>query len=141
MVAFHTLFYTLLVFLASLAGVTMYVAWPSINASLHELKVIPADEPLTELYFNDVETLPQSAAQTLIFSFTIHNMEGKDMIYPYVVLAQFPDGRLVELDRNAIPIAEGDAVSIPETLRLKATGKVRIIVELPEAQRVSFLLR
>lgn len=140
MIPFRTLFYTLLVVLALLAGVTIYSAWPNIAASLHALKVMPSEEPLTELYFNDVETLPQSPARPLTFSFTIHNLEGKDMIYPYAVLAQFPDGRLVELDRNTIPIADGDAIRIPETLRLKATGEVRIIVELPE-EHISFLLK
>lgn len=141
MFALRTLFYTLIVFLVSLTAVTIYAAWPSINASLHTLKVMPADEPLTELYFNDIESLPQSATRSLEFSFTIHNLEGKDMIYPYAVLAEFPDGRVTVLDRNTIPIAQGDAVRIPETLRLKASGKVRIIVELPDTQRISFLLK
>ncbi|OGG59805.1 hypothetical protein A2765_04430 [Candidatus Kaiserbacteria bacterium RIFCSPHIGHO2_01_FULL_56_24] len=140
MVSLRTLFYTLLVFLASLAGVTMYSVWPSIYSALYERKVIPADEPLTELYFNDTETLPRSATRALSFSFTIHNMEGKDMIYPYVVRAEFPDDRVMVLDRNTIPIAHGDAVRIPETLHLGVTGKVRIIVELPD-ERISFLLQ
>lgn len=140
MVSLRTPFYALLVFLASLAGVTMYSAWPSIYSALHERKVIPADEPLTELYFNDIETLPRSATQALSFSFTIHNMEGKDMIYPYVVRAESPDGRIMVLDRNTIPIAHGDAARIPETLRLVATGKARIIVELPD-EHISFLLQ
>lgn len=138
---FRTLFYTLLFVLASLAVVTVYAAWPSIYASLGDLRVIPSDEPLTELYFNDVESLPESTARPLTFSFTIHNMEGKDMIYPYVVSAEFADGSATVLDRNTIPIAEGDAVRIPETLRLDVSGKARIIVELSAKQHISFLLK
>ena len=105
------------------------------------LKIVPLEEGLTELYFNDTDALPQSAARPIAFSFTIHNLEGKDMTYPYVVSVKFSDGRTLIVDKNTIPIANGDAAKIPESFRA-IPGAQMIIIELPEQkEHISFLLR
>ena len=105
------------------------------------LKIVPLEEGLTELYFNDTDALPQSAARPIAFSFTIHNLEGKDMTYPYEVSIKFEGGRILVVDKNTIPIANGDAAKIPESFRA-IPGAQMIIIELPEQkEHISFLLR
>ena len=119
----------------------LYAEKAQIYAVMVGLKLVPIEEPLTELYFNDTDTLPQSAARPIAFSFTIHNLEGKDMTYPYVVSAKFADKRAFVIDQNTIPIANGDSAKIPESFR-PTLGAQMIIVELPDQkEHISFLVR
>ena len=118
----------------------VYVERAPLYDTLRGLKLVPIEEPVTELYFNDIDKLPTRAG-ALTFSFTIHNLEGKDMVYPYRVVAALEDGRQIELDQSTIPIAAGDASSIPESPRVQTRTGARIIVELPEQnQHISFLI-
>ncbi len=57
------------------------------------MKLSPIPERFTELYFNDYGSLPArtTAKEFVPFSFTIHNLEGVMMTYPYSVYFQYPD--------------------------------------------------
>lgn len=123
------------------AVLVMYAQWPAIYDVLRNARIVPIEEPLTELYFNDSVELPTSAARPLVFSFTIRNLEGKDMVYPYVIRAEFDDGSVVELERNSISVAMNDMVRIPITTRIRPPQSARVIVEVLEKQHISFLVR
>ena len=131
-----------IVFLAVFIAVgLLYAGRAQIYAVMVGLKLVPLEEPLTELYFNDTDTLPQTASKPLSFSFTINNLEGKDMTYPYIVSAKIVNGQRLILDQNTIPIAKGDAAKIPESFR-PTLGARTIIVELPEQkEHILFLVR
>ncbi len=126
---------------AVFAGFLLYEQ-PALSGALVGLKLVPLPEPITELYFNDIGTLPVRNTGTVKFSFTIHNLEGTDMVYPYTVSAQFADGTTAVLDQNTIPIASGDSAKVPETLIFKSIGTTSIAVTLPsQNEHIQFLLR
>lgn len=113
----------------------------TIHAALADLKLVPLEESVTELYFNDSDTLPQSSAAPMSFSFTIRNLEGRDMVYPYVVSVRTANGTSVVLDTNTIPIGKGGAEKISESFRAPR-GARAIVVAMPEQQQhISFLLQ
>lgn len=110
--------------------------------ALAQLRLIPLEESVTELYFSNTDTLPVRNTGSLTFSFTIHNLEGRDMVYPYIVSAQFQNGESVVLDTNTIPIASGDVATIDESLTVRSSGTAALIVTLPEqGEHIQFLLK
>lgn len=58
-----------------------------IFAVLNDLALIPTDDHLTEIYFDNPTMLPKkiTSGEIISFSFVIHNLEGRDMEYPYAV--------------------------------------------------------
>ena len=68
-----------------------YASQNEIKSGLMTLKLLPQPERFTELYFSDYAALSAKLPKTIrkgstiSFAFTIHNLEGKEMNYPYVV--------------------------------------------------------
>ena len=78
---------TLLIIAALVAGIFLLVNYvPSVKEAFI-LATTKIPETFTELYFEDHLSLPKEI--TLFkennFKFTIHNLENKDMLYPYEV--------------------------------------------------------
>jgi uncharacterized membrane protein len=59
----------------------------AIDRQLHNWKVLPEPERLTELYFTHPNTLPTTytTGQTLPVDFTVHNLEYKTETYRYQI--------------------------------------------------------
>jgi len=89
-------------------------------------------ETFTELYFEDHLSLPSKIAdyQENKFKFTIHNLENKDMSYPYEVYIDV-NGRKLILDKKSIFIKSNEFKTIDEDFTLVLTiERVEVIVNL-----------
>jgi len=77
---------------------------------------IPQQETFTELYFENHLHLPTrfSNSQSQPFSFTIHNLEGKDMIYPYEFSLRSPNKKKEVLDTRVVVIKNNEKKTITE---------------------------
>lgn len=128
----------LLLFLAVLvvgAGVWMFTHQSAVVAKMNEWKLLPQDELFTELYLNNHLDLPKEIAkgQTVSFSFTIHNLEGKSVKYPYVVYLQTDKGARISIAHNAVTLADKESKIINEeyTFKTQITKPVTIFIKLP----------
>jgi hypothetical protein len=90
--------------------------------------LIPQEEHFTELFFNDHQHLPSTITlgKTEKFAFTIHNEEGKDMEYNYVVnfetTAATATERIASSDAKSVSLLSGEYSTIEVTYVLKDTG-------------------
>lgn len=72
-------------------GLILFISRGAIKAKLNDWKLIPQPETFTELYLNDYTSLSKSlpgeitGGEKISFSFTIHNVENKEVLYPYTV--------------------------------------------------------
>lgn len=117
---------TLLVF-----GVFRYVKFnPTISEAI-SLATTVRPENITELYFNNHTQLPNKIipGQQYTFSFTIHNLENKDMEYPYVVYLQ-SDGKKTILYQDKISIKKDGYETIKETVGPFKYFRTKVVVEL-----------
>jgi hypothetical protein len=117
--------------------------WDRVYAQLKDWKVVPLPEPLTELYFEDHQTLPAKLenGKEYTFRFTVHNLEYRDLVYPYTVTAIS--------SASATPIASG-TINLPHdgyqtasaSFTLKDTvNRTKIEVELTNLkQKIHFYL-
>jgi len=116
----------------------LYEARHEFYRVLAAYKLVPEEEGITELYFEDSDALPERGG-ALSFSFVIRNLEGRDMAYPYVVYAESA-GERVELKRDVVSIAAGEHAVIKAAVRYWGQSE-RIIIELPEEnQHIAFLV-
>ncbi len=116
-----------------------------IYAQLNTLKLVPQEEHLTELYFNNHLSLPKlsRAGNKISFSFTIHNLEGKEMEYPYSVYIK--SGTIESptiVDSNKILVKSGESKVISETYTFKSSPATAVVfAELTDLhQNIHFLL-
>lgn len=88
-------------------------------------------ETFTELYFEDHINLPKAIekGKEYSFVFTIHNLEYKDMEYPYVVYLETIDKKIT-LDQNKISLKDGEYKSIREDFGPLKDIRMKIVVEL-----------
>jgi hypothetical protein len=117
-----------------------------IKSKLYELKMLPIRERFTELYFND-PILPHSIInkENIQFSFTIHNLEGKDMKYDYSVYYKSESGRILNIASGRKALKDGDnvslAVNFSGTMEGMSDDNGAIFVELPQYdQSIHFIL-
>lgn len=106
----------------------------------------PKAELFTELYFENNEQLPQKEMHitdfqkvAYTFSFVIHNEEGKNMSYPYLVEIASTDKKI--LDAKSIFIKNNESKTITETFYLPnfIQNRTEVIVDLPqEKQHIDF---
>lgn len=110
-----------------------------IYALLAEYRLLPIEEGVTELYFENSDTLPERAG-ALSFSFILRNLEGTTMAYPYVVYVEY-DGVRTELTRDVVTVLEGERALVTTSVVVTRRGSGRIIVELPDQnQYIAFLI-
>lgn len=133
-------FRTICVVLAlGLTASVLFEARHEIYALLAEYRLVPIEEGLTELYFENSDALPERAG-ALSFSFILRNLEGKRMVYPYVVYVEY-DGERTELTRDVVTVLEGERALVTTSVVVTRRGSGRIVVELPDQnQHIAFLI-
>ena len=101
-------------------------------------------ETFTELYFEDNLHLPSQVIpkRPYFFQFTLHNLEGKDMQYPYEVYIEVGQDKLL-FDKGTIFVQENGYKTIQE--RFATTDILRkgeIVVDLVnENQHIDFWIQ
>ena len=108
------------------------------------LKLLPLPERFTELYFTNSLLLPKEAVtgEPITFSFTIHNLEGATISYPYSVYFVDAAGNKTVFKSSTIVVADGETVSSTISYAfLPSNLKGTVIVDLTQLnQKIDFLL-
>ncbi len=98
---------------------------------------IPRPETFTELYFTEASSLPATIAKgdTVSFSFTIHNLEGHSMSYPYeVFVVPSSTTTTVMLTQGTSTLAFGERTNITVQLSFaKSLNSSQVVIRLPES--------
>lgn len=106
---------------------------PEFRSFAAKVLPIPQPETFTELYFTNHLRLPTkvSSGTKQEFSFTIHNLEGKDVRYLYqVVLLEGGENKL--LDTKEVSVPKGEFKNINESFVASVpSDKTRVLVTLP----------
>lgn len=94
-------------------------------------------ETFTELYFENHINLPNTIVlgKENSFKFTIHNLENKDMAYPYEVYIKCQDtgcnGQKQIIDQGSISIKNNQYKTISEDYNIELpTNRVMVVVNL-----------
>jgi hypothetical protein len=137
-----SLFFSMAVFILVLAFISNAYRFQIYN-ELNYLKLTPQTEKFTELYFENSSNLPRVSkeGETMFFSFTIDNLEGKDKQYHYSVCLKNESGMTL-IDDNTASIKSGESRTINETYTFPVSYPKEILfVELPELnQEIHFFL-
>ena len=104
---------------------------PSVKEALI-LATTVKPETFTELYFEDHLSLPNKV--TLFkennFKFTIHNLENKDMEYPYEVYIDAKRGKQM-IDKSSVLIKNNEYKTISEDFTITIpTQRVKVVLNL-----------
>lgn len=124
--------------------IVIFFSRAAIQHELINLKLVPQKETFTELYFNNVDSLPIAASNggKGTFSFTIHNEEGVQTVYPYLVFFLAPNGRRTIFARGTAMIDSKayQTITAPYTFST-ATQKGMVVVLLTNLnQQIDFLI-
>jgi hypothetical protein len=98
------------------------------------INLIPGyEEPLTELYFNNHLELPSEASvgEPVHFSFTIHNLEGREMEYEYAIEVSYNDSSRFIIE-DVISVGEGEYAEIAKSVTFVEPfdrAKVEVLLE------------
>lgn len=107
--------------------------------------ITPKPVSFTELYFQNNESLPSKpkvikdfTAVPYTFSFTIHNLENKDMKYSYTVSISGQSNETI--DTKSVFVANGDSKTISETFYLpnQVTTRTKVTVTLANKDQQVF---
>ncbi|MEK7643586.1 MAG: DUF1616 domain-containing protein [Patescibacteria group bacterium] len=133
-----------LVILVVVAVVVLVANKPTVIAKLNDWKLLPQEESFTELFLNNHLDLPKQVekGQTVQFSFTIHNLEGKTMTYPYVVYLKTDGGYRIPIARDSVTLSNKQVRTVGESYTFKNSNqKVTIFIEfLGRGQNLHFRL-
>ena len=124
-------------------SITLVIGLSAIKIAPHLGNYVPAvkealalattrkPETFTELYFEDHINLPKTINrhEEYSFAFTIHNLEYKDMEYPYVVYLETIDKKII-LDQNKISLKNGEYKSVKEDFGPLKDIRMKIVIEL-----------
>lgn len=106
---------------------------------LEREQFIPHQEAFTELYFTDSAALPATIVKgdKVAFSFTIHNLEGHAMAYPYdVFVVPSTTTSTVMLASGTSTLANGERTNITVQLSFaKSLNRSEVVVRLPESDK------
>jgi hypothetical protein len=88
-------------------------------------------ETFTELYFENPNSLPVKVepGEKYSFAFTIHNLENKDMAYPYIVYAVSGNQKII-FDQNTVNIKKDGYQTISETVGPFTDARTDIVTDL-----------
>jgi hypothetical protein len=117
-------------FLGVFIGLAIYGIFYAWSWSISISKVQP--ETFTELYFDDNLDLPSKVIprHPYFFQFTLHNVEGKDMEYPYEVYVEIGQDKLI-FDKGMVLVKQNDYKTIHESFAAASVlPKSEIIVDL-----------
>jgi hypothetical protein len=125
---------------ASLVGIYGLVSnVPSIRNAV-TLATTAKPEAFTELYFEDHNDLPKTIERykEYSFSFTIHNLEHKDVEYSYIVYLQRDSGRTI-LDSGRFSLQNDEYKSQREDFGPLENTRTQIVVEITNKnQQIDF---
>ncbi len=128
-------------FLAVFVGLVFYSIFYILSASISTSNV--QSEAFTELYFENYLHLPSEALPNhpYIFQFTLHNLEDKDMEYPYEVYFEVGQDKVI-LDKATIFVKEGNYKTIQERFASASVlPKGKVVVDLiNKNQHIDFLI-
>ncbi len=85
------------------------------------VSVIPKNnEPLTELYFDDHTNLPKEAEinKEYNFSFTVHNLEYKKMLYDYEITLEYDNKKFLVI-RGTLELENEETQQIKSGFTIK----------------------
>ena len=114
---------------------------PSINEAI-TLATTQKPETFTELYFENHLDLPKTVKPKTpyTFTFTVHNVEYKDMEYSYVVYLQRDDQKIV-IDQGSLNLRKDGSQSVKENFGPLKNIRSKIVVELTnQNQQIDFWL-
>lgn len=122
----------------------LYSLRGAIFNKMDDLKLIPQPEKFTELYFEKYADLPNSISTNtpVSFSFTIHNLEGQDMNYPYNMYIK-DDFGTTTVKSSSVLIKNQEYKTITESYKFKSVNSQKtLFVELPSKhQELHFKLQ
>lgn len=114
---------------------------PQIKEVMAQYHLLPEPENLTELYFEDHINLPKTIVrlETYGYTFTVHNLENKDMEYKYITYLKNVDKKiLLQQGKFFLNNGEYKSITVGDLGPLKST-RVKIVVELlGRNQEISF---
>ena len=126
---------------AVISGAIFYAHPGAVAATLNDWKLLPRPEPLTELYLNDYAAITKSLparitnGKSVTFSFTVHNIEGQPMVYPYRV-SLVRNAATTTIDKGVISLADGAATTTAEKITFRSSGgSATVLVDLPDRQQ------
>lgn len=116
---------------------------PVIYKQMDKFKLIPQKEHFTELYLNNQSEIikyrdAERSKKPLSFSFTIHNLEGKNMEYSYQVYSVSGDNKTI-IDEKTVSVLDGDSKIISQTYTPISSiplTKETIFIELPQSKQL-----
>jgi len=118
--------------IAVIIGLAQYAySFPAIKDAIAMATTVKP-ETFTELYFENHASLPMTIIYNQIysFSFTIHNLENKDVNYQYEIYIDI-QGNKVPIDADSIVIKNGDYKTISEKYTLvPPIQKAQVVVTL-----------
>ncbi len=103
-----------------------------VNKILAGYNLLPVPESYTELYFEDILKLPKvfKINEEKEFSFTIHNLENKKVLYNYTVMANASDSASL-LDKGQVSLDHDKSKTITEKFTIRSPHqKVKLTVNL-----------
>ena len=119
--------------LSVLAVILGYTFQNPLYTNLEKIGLRAAHTPLTELFFTDYLALPATiqAGQTVSVDFTIRNVEGTDMQYPYTVYLITTGGRRIEVANGITEVANEKVAAVHTSYTFKSNSlPVTFYVEL-----------
>lgn len=117
----------------------------AVLAQLNDWKILPQKEGVTELYLDNYADLPKQIVkgQTVPLTFTIHNLEGNEMTYPYVVYLYTEDGARIPIASSTVTLADNQSgvYSGSYTFTSSVPSAVTVFIELPSVgEELHFVL-
>lgn len=116
----------------------------AIHAQLEQWKLIPIPEHFTELYFTSYPRVPQDLApgKKVAFQFTLHNVEGATVVYPYTVSFRYTSGQSKIIRTGTVTLADNETKTISDSYTFVVNGeRGAVVVELTGLhQEIRFLV-
>ena len=127
-----SIFLPLFIIASLVAGIFLLVNYVPSVKEVFILATTKIPETFTELYFEDHLSLPKKI--TLFkennFKFTIHNLENKDMLYPYEVYIDV-NGEKQSIDKSSVLIKNNEYKTITQTFIITTPiQRAKIVVNL-----------
>ena len=123
----------------------LFILFNPATANTIILATTQKPETYTELYFENHQNLPKEVIsnQKYSFAFTIHNLEYKDVNYPYIVFLE-DNGQKTVIDKDTVFLKQGQYKTITEPFILTnpVISRGEIIVKLTDKnQQIDFWLQ
>lgn len=127
----------LILAVCAIAGIVQFVKIPPKLKEVIVMATTRIPETFTELYFENHINLPKTIERRkeYSFTFTIHNLENKDMDYPYIVYLQRDDQKTI-IDSGNVFVKNNEFISIEKTAGPLKNLRSKIVVELTNKNQI-----